>query len=78
MRRGVVVATVVVGAALFAAVAGIAAGHRRLLVDLIGAEFASSGLGPDDEPTGRGFELERLLDEINRPLLQRRHSESES
>ncbi|MCL5735305.1 MAG: hypothetical protein M1274_06900 [Actinobacteria bacterium] len=41
--------------------------RRRQLVSLIASEFARSGLGPDDEPTDRGIELEELLDDINRP-----------
>jgi hypothetical protein len=43
--------------------------ERRRLVDLIGDEFARSGVSPDDEPNSRGLELEALLDEINRPLI---------
>ena len=40
---------------------------RAQLCELIGAEFAATGLGADSEPTQRGRRLEDLLDTINRP-----------
>lgn len=43
--------------------------ERERLCDLLGAEFAETGLGEDSEPTSRGMRLEALLDLINRPNL---------
>lgn len=48
----------------------LGAAERAWVCELIGAEFASTGLGPDSEPTARGERLERLLDRVNRPNLQ--------
>lgn len=42
---------------------------RAQLCELIGAEFAATGLDADSEPTERGQRLERLLDVINRANL---------
>lgn len=44
--------------------------ERAELCDLIGAEFAATGLDADSEPTSRGERLERLLDTINRPNIK--------
>src|SRR3954464_10430678 len=44
-------------------------GDRAQLCELIGAEFAATGLDGESEPTERGLRLERLLDAINRPTL---------
>lgn len=50
--------------------AGTLARPERLhLCQLIGAEFAESGVGADSEPSPRGERLEHLLDVINRPNL---------
>ncbi len=43
--------------------------ERGQLCELIGAEFAETGLGAEDEPLPRGLKLEELLDKINRPNL---------
>lgn len=43
--------------------------ERKQLCDLLGAEFAESGLDEDSEPTSRGMRLEALLDVINRPNI---------
>jgi hypothetical protein len=48
----------------------LASAERAQLCELIGAEFASSGLDAESEPTPRGERLERLLDTINRPSIQ--------
>jgi len=45
--------------------------ERSLLCELVGAEFAETGLDADSEPTPRGLRLEELLDVINRPNLSR-------
>jgi len=45
--------------------------ERAELCEFISAEFLTTGLGVDDEPTPRGIELEQLLDEVNRPRLER-------
>jgi len=47
----------------------LAPAERTWLCELIGAEFAATGLGPDSEPTSRGERLEGLLDTINRPNI---------
>jgi hypothetical protein len=47
----------------------LAPAERTWLCELIGAEFAATGLGPDSEPTARGERLEHLLDTINRPNI---------
>jgi hypothetical protein len=44
---------------------------RERIAHAIARELIDTGLGPNDEPTDRGVELERLLDEINRPNLER-------
>jgi hypothetical protein len=41
--------------------------ERLLLCELIGAEFAETGVDADFEPLPRGSKLEELLDVINRP-----------
>jgi hypothetical protein len=43
--------------------------ERLRLCELIGAEFAETGLDADSEPLPRGLKLEELLDVINRPNL---------
>jgi hypothetical protein len=43
--------------------------ERLRLCELIGAEFAETGVGADSEPLPRGVKLEALLDLINRPNL---------
>jgi hypothetical protein len=43
--------------------------ERLRLCELIGAEFAETGLDVDSEPLPRGLKLEELLDVINRPNL---------
>ena len=45
--------------------------ERAELCELISSEFLTTGLGVDDEPTPRGIRLEQLLDEVNRPRLER-------
>lgn len=47
----------------------LAPAERRWLCELIGAEFAATGLGLDFEPTARGERLEYLFDTINRPNI---------
>jgi hypothetical protein len=44
----------------------LANAERAQLCELIGAEFAATGLDADSEPTSRGERLEHLLDMINR------------
>ena len=44
--------------------------ERLHLCELIGAEFAESGVGSDSEPSSRGERLEQLLDIINRPNIE--------
>jgi hypothetical protein len=34
-------------------------------------EFVETGFGPDGEPNDRGLLLERLIDEVARPLMRR-------
>lgn len=48
----------------------LAPAERTWLCELIGAELAATGFGPDSEPTSRGEHLEHLLDEINRPNIK--------
>jgi hypothetical protein len=43
--------------------------ERSRLCELVGAEFAETGLDADSEPLPRGLKLEELLDAINRPNL---------
>lgn len=43
--------------------------ERLWLCELIGAEFAETGLDADSEPLPRGLKLEEILDVINRPNL---------
>ena len=47
----------------------LARADRIWLCELIGAEFVTTGLGADSEPTARGQRLERLIDTINRPNI---------
>lgn len=39
---------------------------REALRQAVAAELCSSGLGPDDEPNGRGIKLERLIDALGK------------
>ncbi len=39
---------------------------REILIDIISREFCAKGLGSDSEPNQRGFQLEELLDRLNR------------
>lgn len=57
--------------ALFSRIeANTLARHERLrLCELLGAEFAETGVGADSEPLPRGVKLEELLDLLNRPNL---------
>ena len=43
--------------------------ERQRLCELIGAEYAATGIGDESEPLPRGSKLEALLDLINRPNL---------
>jgi hypothetical protein len=43
--------------------------ERLRLCELIGAEFAETGIDADSEPLPRGLKLEELIDVINRPNL---------
>ena len=43
--------------------------ERLWLCELIGAEFAETGVDEELEPLPRGVRLEELLDAINRPNL---------
>jgi hypothetical protein len=43
--------------------------ERLQVCELIGAEFAETGLDAESEPLPRGLKLEELLDLINRPNL---------
>lgn len=43
--------------------------ERSRLCELVGAEFAETGLDAESEPLPRGLKLEELLDMINRPNL---------
>lgn len=45
--------------------------QRSELCEIIGAEFAESGLDLQSEPTKYGLRLEQLLDAVNRPNLGR-------
>lgn len=45
--------------------------QRSELCEIIGAEFAESGLDAQSEPTKYGLRLEQLLDTVNRPNLSR-------
>lgn len=47
----------------------LARDERSQLCEVVGAEFAETGLDADSEPTPRGLKLEELLDVINRPNL---------
>jgi hypothetical protein len=52
-----------------AAASSLERDERSQLCELVGAEFAETGLNADSEPTPRGLKLEALLDVINRPNL---------
>ncbi|MCA9582098.1 MAG: hypothetical protein KC416_09910 [Myxococcales bacterium] len=43
--------------------------ERLRLCDLVGREFAETGVGADFEPLPRGLRLEELLDRMNRPNI---------
>jgi hypothetical protein len=43
--------------------------ERRIIVSALGNEFASSGVGEDSKINQKGFQLEELIDFINRPNL---------
>jgi len=43
--------------------------ERELIIDALGNEFAAAGITEDSEPNQRGFEIEDIIDIVNRPNL---------